>query len=72
MCWCDFLPSPAPAAPWVSGTPPGAARPPCTADMMTTRRNEIRNLKEGCGCLVLGWEEGEEKQELSIIPDFIL
>lgn len=72
MCWFYFLPSPAPAIPRLSATPPGAAQPPCTADMMTTRRNEIRNLKEGCGRLVIGWEEGEEKQDPSLIPDFIL
>lgn len=64
MCWFYILPSPAPA------TPPGAAQPPCAADMMTTRRNEIRNLKEGCGHLVIGWEEG--KWDPSLIPDFIL
>lgn len=47
--------------PRVSATPPGAAQPPCTADMMTTRRNEIRNLKEGCGppCNRLGRGRGK-------------
>lgn len=58
--------------PGVRATPPAAAQPPCTADMMTTGRNEIRNLKEGCGCFVIGWEEGEEKRDPSLIPDFIL
>lgn len=42
------------------------------ADIMTTRRNEIRNLKGGCGCLVISCEEGEEKQDPSLICDFIL
>lgn len=71
-----FFPVPALPVPdpLVVGLPsPALLSHPCNAaDIMTTRRNEIRNLKGGCGCLVISCEEGEEKQDPSLIRDFIL